>query len=222
MSLQPQPTIRAFDKGGITNIFSLRPWASDITAETELWLILKSYSEVQIRGLDLLKIQGNSNYAKLKKWKVFRAFIRQAEIYWEAANKTARRASALLYYYCFLNLVKAFFTLKKPMFYKLEEHLHGLRHLTSSMMLEVKKNRFEQQIFAQYYNQIFGINDKGKIPDKLNIDSLFSFTTSISDQVIDSGIGVLRTIPFRLGLAIDTRYLKKAWYVLAVKGGINW
>jgi len=85
-----------------------------VSLNENIWLSLKSVSEVKKEGLKFLKRSyPNWREKKLtKKWKQFRSFIRQAENYWDIAQNTAPKSSPLLYYYSFMNLTKAYLVTK--------------------------------------------------------------------------------------------------------------
>ncbi len=223
MPVDTTTIIRPFDAGNMTSVYTAQRWHTDNTLEKELWVLLKSYSEVKLRGYELLMVHGNKPSRKHKKWRVFRAYIRQAEVYWQAADKTNHRAGALLYYYCFLNLVKAFLTLNKKGFYNLDNQLHGLKHPLPVLELKIQKYQPNKQVFLQYYRSLQSVNDVKNIPDQIDIKNLFTFVTGMSSQVNETTASGMNSYPFMLALALDTKSLpNKAWYVLAFKGGIDW
>jgi hypothetical protein len=67
-------------------------------------MLLKQYADVPEKGRELFSgtlAERNTRYRE------FRNFVRQARAYWDGGEQVAGSASALLYYYCFLNLAKA-------------------------------------------------------------------------------------------------------------------
>src|SRR3990172_6398381 len=58
-------------------------------------------------------------------FEAFRAFVRQGKAFYEAASHLQYRAAPLMYYYAFLNLAKAYITIREPGFVRGRVH-HGL------------------------------------------------------------------------------------------------
>ena len=87
-------------------LFDEQVFGTTGTEEKAYWSHLRSYSEVPSRGMELFKIYDEDRRAEM--WELFRSFVRQASNYWEAARQLNYRSSPLIYYYCFLNLVKAY------------------------------------------------------------------------------------------------------------------
>src|SRR6266568_3541817 len=110
------PVARSFDGWIRLPVSRNRPvmfTSNDI--EYELWSTLEYYSEVEEVGLNLIQARGlqpQSDHQEI--FKHFRAFVRQAKSYYGSAKALHYRSSSLLYYYCFLNLVKAYLLLQDP------------------------------------------------------------------------------------------------------------
>lgn len=68
------------------------------------WLTLRQLSDVPDRGLALFS---GTRPERKRLHTHFRSYVRQAQAYWVAGNRTQGSASALLYYYAALNLAKA-------------------------------------------------------------------------------------------------------------------
>lgn len=68
------------------------------------WLRLRELTDVPSRGLQLFT---GSRPTRNSLYNEFRNYIRQAQSYWNAGQKTSGSASTLLYYYGLLNLAKA-------------------------------------------------------------------------------------------------------------------
>lgn len=177
------------------NIFITERLFTAVSVEKELWMVLRSYSEIRIRGKQLLTSQYRISSRNFNiTWKRFRSFIRQAENYWLVARNTNYKSSSLLYYYSFLNLVKAYLLLKNP---TLEHRLnHGLSYDVDSRggdlrrkFLSVRTGR--SQVFNLYYRHVFDTAP----PQQLYISHLLSYTSDVAYQYAHSSLGGRRNFP---------------------------
>jgi len=200
-------------------IFPTISLKTTLPIDRELWMLLHSYSEARERGKKLLI---NRYHVPRKKfgrtWKRYRAFIRQAQNYWEAAKKTNYKSSSLLYYYSFLNLVKAYLLLKDPdLPLKMKHGLSYNADITTKGLgdkcLTIHKG--PNQIFWNYYKDVFGSNP----PSTLRIISLFSHMTDIAYQYEDGGFGKRRIFPCIHRIAVDNRR-QISWIVLSVPNSV--
>ena len=80
----------------------------------EVFASLEYVSEIPNVGINFLKKAGVERPGV--GFKVFQAFIRQAKTFYQAASLLHFRAAALMYYYSFLNLVKAYISIHDPKF----------------------------------------------------------------------------------------------------------
>src|SRR5260221_6439441 len=107
-----------------------------IDIERELWTALEYYSEVEDVGLNLIQTKGlqpQSDHQEI--YKYFQAFVRQAKSYYDSAKSLHYRSSSLLYYYSFLNLVKAYLLLRDPqrtMGRTARDVVHGLSYRSNN------------------------------------------------------------------------------------------
>jgi hypothetical protein len=89
--------------------------SSSIDFAIDLWNIIEYYSEVYDVGINFIKTKNlPTQMANDVIFDNFRSFVRQAKSNYDAAKSLPYRSSGLLYYYCFLNLAKAFIVLKYP------------------------------------------------------------------------------------------------------------
>lgn len=196
------------------NLFSAKELTTVISAEKELWIMLRSYSEVRSRGIKLLNKYNISGRGALNIWKRFRSYIRQADNYWQAASKTSYKSSSLLYYYSFLNLVKAYLLLENP---RLPHNVkHGLSFNTRVTYTNLQKNTItsvigRDQIFPLYYQKLFSVNPTVRY----EILSLLNYATDISYQFEDGKFGRRKVFPFIYRIAID-KNRAKSWLLFTL------
>src|SRR5712692_11248540 len=104
--------------------------------DRELWNALEYYSEVEDVGLNLIQAKGLQPQSLHQEiFKDFQAFVRQAKSYYGSAKALHYRSSSLLYYYSFLNLVKAYILLRDPnrmMGRTARAVVHGLSYRSST------------------------------------------------------------------------------------------
>lgn len=196
------------------NIFSVIELITAISVEKELWIMLRSYSEVKSRGISLLRKYNISGRGTLDIWKRFRSYIRQADNYWQAASKTTYKSSSLLYYYSFLNLVKAYLLLENS---RVPHDVHhGLSFNTGVTSTNLQDNSVtvmtgNNQIFPLYYRKVFSADP----PARFTIISLLAYATDISYQFENGRFGRRRVFPFVYRIAID-KNRAKSWLVFTL------
>lgn len=196
------------------NISSAIELTTAIPAEKELWIMLRSYSEVRSRGINLLGKYNISGRDTLNIWRRFRSYIRQADNYWQAASKTTYKSSSLLYYYSFLNIVKAYLLLENP---RLPHNVHhGLSFNTRVTSTNLQNNLVtvvtgNNQIFPLYYRKVLSANP----PMRFTIISLLACATDISYQFESGRFGSRRVFPFIYRIAID-KNRTKSWLIFTL------
>jgi len=173
------------------NRFLLLTASPDI--EHELWSVLEYYSEVEEVGLNLIQAKGlQPQSLHLKIFKSFQAFVRQAKSYYGSAKTLHYRSSSLLYYYSFLNLVKAYLLFRDPqriMGRTAQSETHGLSYRSSTTNIDFQREaiRVHDGIFPLFYEaQTSNVIARNST---LNILSLLSYPTEISYQYILAGYG---------------------------------
>lgn len=167
--------------------------------------------------MKLVTSYGVSDNKLEKSWEGFRAYIRQAENYWLAARKTPYQSSPLLYYYSFMNLVKAFLLLKRKGVLS-EPMRHGLfRKNKTSYSVDLRTCKMgiqtgRDKIFKAYYESVFS---NVTCPNELSLHYLLGFCTDVGYQFANCGYGSSRTHPGIYRFAIDDGR-KKCWIVIAL------
>ena len=187
-----------------------------LNIDDELWTILDYFSEVKSKGIDFIKQKNIKKHSPQKIYYMFQGFIRQAKNYYYGAQALHYRSSSLLYYYCLLNLTKAYLILHRPSKLVDTEIGHGLK-------FDVKDNRaFSKQqiklrgdgVFSVFYELETGTNLQKDTP--LNISNLFSYCFEISGQYELGGFGISKVIPCFSGYAINNED-KKCWAVIGIR-----
>jgi hypothetical protein len=186
--------------------------------DSELWSLLQYYSEVTEIGISLIRRRGFNAPMDKKIYFAFRASVRQAYNYWEAAKKLNPRSAALLYYYCFLQLSRAYILLHEPTEILGKRPHHGL-----TVDLSVSKPFIQQKvsvkpsgIFPLFY-KIF--TDNPIDPQELSIQRCLSYCSDISHQYTSGGFGLKSIYEARLVMAVN-EINKNAWGIIALAGGL--
>lgn len=176
-------------------------WTSD-TVKNELFASFQLYSEVKAYGKELLKINGHSSPAKT--YLQFQAYVRQAKVFYEAADNLHHRASPLLYYYSFMNFAKAYSVLRDPSF--LDNGLtHGLSYAFDSGPIRKQSISIKQHgVFPQFYKHVVG--DTVANGDKLNIAMVLSYVTDVALEFATLKLGIQRWIPGRMAIAYNNTH----------------
>jgi hypothetical protein len=143
------------------------------------------YSEIEDFGKKLLK---NYSHPQINQaFRLFQSYMRQAITFYNAAEAIHYRASALLYYYSFMNLAKAIIFLRDPAFPFGHLH-HGLIPCKQRGAL---RNHFvivpSRGIFPRFYQQVtstpIGNNTK------LRIVGLLGFVSDVAFEYSSFGMG---------------------------------
>src|SRR6266566_3355362 len=144
MSQTAMPIARRFDGWIRLPVSKNRPvmfTSNDI--ERELWNTLEYYSEVEEVGLNLIQSRGLQPQSLHQEiFKYFQAFVRQAKTYYGSAKTLHYRSNSLLYYYSFLNLVKAYLLLRDPqriMGRTAQSVTHGLSYRSSTTNIDFQR-----------------------------------------------------------------------------------
>jgi len=152
--------------------------------EDELWSILNYYSEIDSIGIDFIKNSLNKigiiENSKIRKiYKGFSSNIRQAKGFYYSAKTLPVRSSPLLYYYSFMNLVKAKLIIEEPRICDKKLH-HGLSYSLRNDKYSFKRQKVEVKgdgIFPLFYKWYFNKNINVR---ELNINKLFNYCTDIA------------------------------------------
>jgi len=154
----------------------------------ELISSIQLYSEVKDLGRTLLRRFGHPD-AK-KSFDRFQSYIRQSIAFFEGAETLRYRSSPLLYYYSFMNLVKAITFLRDPTFPFGHIH-HGL---IPSRKNGVLANHFVtvagSGVFPRFYSQLTG--NIVQSHSKLTIKALLGYVSAISFEYTHLNFGQVR------------------------------
>ncbi|MBN9327943.1 MAG: hypothetical protein J0I87_13660 [Cellulomonas sp.] len=179
-----------------------------------LWLLLQQYADVPDKGRRLFR---GTLAQKNERYREFRNFVRQARAYWDAGERVSGSASALLYYYCFLNLAKAEILAQSaaPMPVKIR---HGLTHdprgtdSVRSDHLTVRPGVFQELLKARTGSRL---PDATRIP----VMSLLSQIPEIGMEMDEFGLTRPRTTP---AYHVVAQNPDEAWVLLALpEGGMH-
>ncbi len=227
MSQIVMPNARRFDGWIRLPVSKNRPvmfTSNDI--ERELWNTLEYYSEVEEVGLNLIQTKGlqpQSLYQEI--FKHFRAFVRQAKSYYGSAKALHYRSSSLLYYYSFLNLVKAYLLLKDPqriMGRTNQAVTHGLSYRTSTTNTDFQLEviRVGQGIFPMFYeaqtSNVISIQGNSV----LRVIDLLSYPSDLAYQYELTGYGSNRIL-FSLATSVADRTQNQSWTIIGIPAVTN-
>ncbi len=163
--------------------------------DEDLWCFLEYYSEVESIGLKFVKnrIKNHSIKSQIA-FNAFQGYTRQAKSYYIAAKSLHYRSSSLLYYYCFLNLAKAYLVLEKPKIIINRNIQHGLSpRKTRYRTFEKQGILTKKGVFSHLYECEIGTS----IPNDtfLNVLNLFSYCREISYEYTVGEFGDCKFVP---------------------------
>lgn len=199
-------------------IFPKEDLRTEIAIDKEYWMVLHSVADIEAEGKKLLRSYGITPDSLETSWQIFSAYIHQAENYWQGALKTVYKSSPLLYYYCFLNLVKGFLVLKRELPTSKKE-IHGLLSsgnkwegdLTDKKLNIKRENGKYFPIFEKYYRALFNCEP----PEELNILALLAHCFDITYQYLRVVHDEPRITPFLYRFVFD-KESKESWIVMRV------
>lgn len=180
--------------------------------DDEIFASIKFISEVDKVGIKFFKDLGHRN--PKESLLIFRAFIRQADAFYSSAKKLHYRASALLYYYAFLNLAKAYVCVSDLS--AVTGHIsHGLCHIFAPSNFRYQEVFVSNRggVFLNLYKKETLINIPGNL--KLNIKNLLGYCTSIAYEYEIGGFGIRKMSPVFVRMVTDENK-KISWPVIAI------
>lgn len=192
-----------------------------IDIERELWTALEYYSEVEEVGLNLIQAKGLQPQSLHQEiFKYFQAFVRQAKSYYGSAKALHYRSSSLLYYYSFLNLVKAYLLLRNPqqiMGRTAQAVIHGLnyRSSTTNTDFQLETIRVSQGIFPMFYEAETSNVISTTRNSTLNITSLLSYPYDISYPYQLVGYGDFKVL-HSLAVGVIDRAQQQSWTIIGI------
>ena len=217
---QPLPKLRKPASTQPEYIFPQVDMQTLIQPEKEYWILLRSAADA-FHTCKRLFTKHQTPGELRKKWRLFSSYIHQAEGYWDAAMKTSPRSAGLLFYYSFLDLVKAFLLLKHHSLGGSNE-IHGLSGRANvwkgglgNKRLRIVPGRANQvAVFPSYYKEVFGCSP----PGSLSVRKLLSYVPGIGSQyqAVERQNGSY--VPFIHRWVCDQRR-QKAWTIWGVLKG---
>src|SRR5260221_1567290 len=195
--------------------------ATDI--ERELWSTLEYYSEVEEVGLDFIQTKGLQPPPTHQEiFNCFQSFVRQAKSYYSSAKALHYRSSSLLYYYSYLNLVKAYLLLLQPQRIMGQKIHHGLIYdiptINSDFRLETIGVR--RGVFPLFYRAQTANIISTATGSSLNIVNLLSYPNEIGYQYQLAGYGIINILPSIAATLID-RSTNQLWTIIGIPARAN-
>lgn len=150
-------------------------------------------------------------------YRLFQAFLRQGQTFYSSAAKLHHRASPLFYYYAFLNLAKAYISLRKPSVFS-GRLRHGLvhRYNPNTAFADQTVDVTTRGVFPLFYNLLTEV----PLPEpcSFNIASLLGYLTDIGFEYQDAGFGIPYMVPVKCRLFVKQTNGEafEGWTVMAV------
>ncbi len=230
MSQTVLPMARSFDGWARLPVSEKRRASllTNIEIERALWSTLEYYSEVEEVGLNLIQTKGLQPQSLHQEiFQYLQAFVRQAKSYYGSAKTLHYRSSSLLYYYSFLNLVKAYLLLKNPQMIMGRTNqavTHGLSYKTSTTNTDFQLEivRVCDGIFPIFYEAETSTVISTAINSTLNISSLLGYPTDINREYLMVNYGNGKILS-SLAAILTHRPQNQAWTVLGIpaRPGLN-
>ena len=146
----------------------------------EIWAALCYFAEVPDAGKDLLKSRGVSDVELDDAFISLQSFLRQGRAFYAAAQHASWRSSPLIYYYAFLNLVKAVICLKYPL--KVRGKIaHGLSHQLKDGKLEDQTLVVTDGVFPLLYELL--LDEPLKPGLMFDVLSVLSYCTDVAAEI---------------------------------------
>lgn len=187
--------------------------STGISIDEEVFSALEYVSEIPEVGIEFLKDQAAPRPATT--FRLFQALIRQAKTFYSAAKELHFRASALMYYYSFLNLAKAYIAIRNPSL------VSGLvRHGLSSG--EFARRSFDKQavfvtrqrgVFHDFFDLELGQQPPSNF--RLGATGLLGYCSDVKHEYERAQFGDHRLLPARVRLFANAPS-KLSWLGLAV------
>jgi hypothetical protein len=146
-------------------------------------------------GQELVARLGTPKRAVGKTYLAFRAFARQSKNYFESARATHHSSASLLYYYSFLNLIKAGLVIRNPSLVGRKLN-HGLSYKVTSNRIfpkeTVQTHSGSEQVFAVWYEECFG---ERLLAKNINVSNILGYASDIGAQYQMCNLGAGKLLP---------------------------
>jgi len=206
MALAPGRSVQRFQIRPITPDGKLvvfdEPWSSRLAWLQLLWL---ADNEDAIRA----RFPGGGP-EKSRAFKEFRAFLYQAKAYYVAAESTEGVASALPFYYSFLNLAKAELLLSRGTSFLNSSLGHGIRAPNPARGVQLDRLRIINGVFRWLYTDRLG---HGPPEDEIPVARVLRNVRPLGYEFDHSGIGAAATYGGWHAIAIDEQ---RMWSIIAL------
>lgn len=165
---------------------------TQLPIDEEYWLALRYPAEVESTGMALFK-DNNSNFDtfepedKRNLWLEFRAYIRQAEVFYRGACVLPWKSSPLNYYYSFMNLAKALAVVRGLLCPKRMQDIRKIKHGITSKPIAGNPDVWKVtvqgpgEIFTMLYQLIIGTQIDSNT--ELNAIHLLGYSAPIGWQI---------------------------------------
>lgn len=184
-----------------------------VSVEEELFAALEYYSENPVVGSEFLASRKTPHPART--FSLFKSFVRQGKTFFEAGSKLHFRASALMYYYSFLNLAKAYISLSDPSFVKSFVG-HGL-----SLGRFREKPISRQSVYSTYndgvFHKFYELETHTQFPKDFSISlrTLLGYCSDIKVEYEQAKYGRSRVLPVKARF-FSHQAQRASWPMLAV------
>ena len=171
--------------------------ATTSAADEEIFASLNFVSDIKNVGLEFVaRLTGKKKKDGKKTHQLFQAFVRQAQAFFQSAEKLHYRASPLFYYYSFLNFAKAYICLRRPEIFS-QKVRHGIFHDYKP------KKTFRQQVVTTAANGVFPLFYELVVGTRLpngfsfNIQQLLGYMSDIEFEYGQAKYGEHRVVPVK-------------------------
>lgn len=188
------------------------------TAEEEIFASLNFISDIREIGIDFIRRSSNeTNKDATHTLQLFQAFVRQAQAFFQSAEKLHYRASPLFFYYSFLNFAKALVCLKRPEIFSAKVH-HGISHeynpnqAFADQVIKIS----ESGVFPLFYEMVAG----AKLPKdfRASVPDLLGYMSDIEFEYERAEYGEHKLLPVKIRGFIkpNTTVSREIWAVVAI------
>ncbi|MCP3685564.1 MAG: hypothetical protein GY861_23180 [bacterium] len=197
LSVSPRPSVKLF---------------TGCQIDDEVFSSLQYVAEVENAGIAHVKSYGHTTNAK-DIWTLFQSFTRQAQTFYESAKYLHYRASTLMYYYSFLNLVKAYIALHEPNLVSGRVQ-HGISHQFAMSDFSKQKVKIDRNgVFPKFYKLI--MDTPSPYGQKFKLVDLLAYCQDISYEYANAGFGKPKAIGGMSRLLAEESQ-KECWAMLAI------
>jgi len=181
--------------------------------EEEVYSAIEYVSEIPNVGIPFISALGVSNASST--YDLFRALVRQSKTFFQTGMKLHFRAAALMYYYSFLNLAKAYLAIRNPAGLS-KNPTHGLsigRFTPRSLREQKIYASGRGSVFQGLYQAEFGRRLPKGFP--LDITTLLGYSSDVMHEYQRASFGRFRLLPSKIRL-LSHQAGRISWPFIAV------